>query len=81
LLVLGRTAGADEFGVRVSTGVADIGPAVVRVSVEPQAAGHQRAAGPTRGDHRAATARHQVPALEACRLRRDRIGARMLYWW
>jgi len=82
LLVLGRTAEADEFGVRVPAGVVDFGPAVVRVSAEPQAAGHQRAARPARGDHRAATARYQVFALEACRLRRDRIGARMLWrWW
>lgn len=80
-MVLGRTAGADDFGVRVPAGVADVGPAVVRVSVKPQAAGYQWAAGPARGDHRATTACYQVPALETCRLWRDRIGARMLYRW
>jgi len=79
LLFAGRTADADELGVRVSAGVVDVGPATVRVSAEPQAADHRRAARPARGGHRATTARHQVPALQTRRLRRDRAGVWMLW--
>lgn len=72
VVVAGGEAGADAGRVREPAGIADVRPVAVRGAAQPEATGDRRAAGTSRVRHRAAAARHPVPALAVGRLRRDR---------